>query len=351
MAFIRNAWYAAGWSTEIGSGKMFHRTVLGEQIVFYRKGDGSVAALLDRWPHRFVPLHLGTLRGDEIECGYHGLRFDCSGRCVKNPHGNGRIPDTLHIRGYPVQERHDLIWIWMGELPADPARIPDYGLIDAKSDYQVVTGGYLHISANYLLMGDNLLDLSHLMYLHDGLLGSSDQVDSDQSVREEDGKIICRRWAAKSSVPEIFDLLYRRDGKPVAMWTEIQWQAPSHFWFDGGVHAPESSGREHRGWWYGQHILTPETERTTHYFYAGALPLGTQLTEIEKARYSEMRRFAFVEQDKVMLDAQQAALGDADFWSMKPTLLSVDAAPVRMRRIVEQLLRAEQLESPPPDGT
>ncbi|RDJ99653.1 aromatic ring-hydroxylating dioxygenase subunit alpha [Paraburkholderia lacunae] len=351
MAFIRNAWYAACWSADIRAGEMFHRTLLNEQIVFYRKKDGSVAALLDRCPHRFVPLHLGTLQGDDIECGYHGLRFDCSGRCVKNPHGDGRIPQAIHVRSYPVHERHDLVWVWMGEWPADPARIPDYRLIDAKSDYQVVTGGYLHICANYLLMADNLLDLSHLTYLHDGLLGSRDQVSSNQLVREEDGKIICRRWTPKSSVPKIFDLLYRRDQQPVAMWTEIQWSAPSYFWFDGGVHAPERQERDDHGWWYGQHILTPETDRTTHYFFAAALPLSTQLNESEKARYAEMRRFAFLEQDKVMLDAQQAALGNADFWSMKPTLLSVDAAPVRMRRVVEHLLRTEQTEPQTSDRT
>jgi vanillate O-demethylase monooxygenase subunit len=133
------------------------------------------------------------------------------------------------------------------------------------------------------------------------------------------------------------------------LWTEIQWQAPSYVWFDGGVHAPEAAGREDHGWWYGQHILTPETDRTTHYFYAAALPLGTGLTDTEKARYSEMRRFAFVEQDKVMIDAQQTAIGSADFWSMKPTLLSIDAAPVRMRRVVEQLVRAEKDQVAAPD--
>lgn len=344
MAFIRNAWYAACWSNEVRPGEMFHRTLLNEQIVFYRKQNGTLAALLDRCPHRFVPLHMGVLRGDEIECGYHGLRFDCSGRCVKNPHGNGTIPEAAKVRAYPVHERHDLVWIWMGDEPADIERIPDYSLIDAKSEYQVITGGYLNIGANYLLMADNLLDLSHLMFLHDGLLGNRDQIGAEQTVyEEENNKVVCRRSMSNSEVPALFGLLYGRDQQRVDMWTEMHWMPPSYFWFDGGVCAPRREEREDRGWYYGQHILTPETDGTTHYLFSAAIPPGTQLNEAQAARYAELRRYAFLEQDKPMLDAQQAVIGNTDFWDMKPTLLSVDSAPVRMRRTVGRLLRAEQV--------
>lgn len=341
MAFIRNAWYAACWSNEVSDGDIFHRTLLNEQIVFYRKRDGTLVGLLDRCPHRFVPLHLGKIQGDEIECSYHGLQFDCSGRCVKNPHGDGKIPDALKVRAYPVQERHGLVWIWMGDKPADAACIPDYGRLDSKDRHQMITGGYLHIEASYLLLAENLLDLSHLMFLHEGLLGNRDQANAENVVHEENGRIVCRRWMPHGSVPEIFDLLYRRDQQPVAMWTEFQWMAPGYLWFDGGVHAPELKEREENGWWYGQHLVTPETETSTHYLFAAVLAPGTRT---DMGRFSELRRYAFVEQDKRMLEAQQAGIGIADFWAMKPTLLSVDAAPVRMRRTVERLVRAEQAE-------
>lgn len=235
-----------------------------------------------------------------------------------------------------------MVWIWMGDAPADPARIPDYSVLDAGSGYQVSTGGYIHINANYELMAENLLDLSHITYLHDGLLGSPEQVGADQTLREESRQIVCRRWMPNIGVPGIFDMLYRRDQQPVDMWTEMRWMAPSCFLLDSGVHAPQRGEREDHGWYYGVHILTPETERTTHYHFAAALPAGTRLSESEAARFAELRRYAFQEQDKPILDAQQKALGDADFWAMKPVLLSVDAGPVRMRRAIERLLDAEQ---------
>ncbi|AZE48375.1 Vanillate O-demethylase oxygenase subunit [Pseudomonas chlororaphis] len=344
MNFIRNAWYAACQSQQVRSGEMFHRVLLEEPVVFYRKQDGSLVALRDRCPHRFVPLHLGKLQGDEIECGYHGLRFDCTGSCVSNPHGDNKTQESARVQSYSAHDRYGLVWIWMGDAPADSTRIPHYGLHDADSNYQVVSG-YLHVGANYLLMADNLLDLSHLMYLHDGLLGDRDQAGAKQVVQEdEQGRLVCRRWMPNSKVPAVFDLLYRRDQKLVDMWTEIRWMAPSYFWFDGGVHEPQRGEREDHGWWYGQHLLTPETKSTTHYHFAAALPPGTQLDENDKATFAEMRRFAFAEQDKVMLEAQQAALGDSDFWAMKPALFSVDAAPVRMRRAVERLVNAEIAE-------
>ncbi|WP_434674013.1 Rieske 2Fe-2S domain-containing protein [Pseudomonas sp. R1-15] len=344
MNFIRNAWYAACRSQQVRGGEIFHRILLDEPVVFYRKQDGALAALRDRCPHRFVPLHLGKLQGDEIECGYHGLRFDCAGRCVGNPHGDEKILEVAKVHAYPVQELYGLVWIWMGDAPADLTRIPDYGLHGADSSYQVVSG-YLHVGANYLLMADNLLDLSHLMYLHDGLLGDPEQAGAEQVVEEdEEGRLVCRHWMPNSKVPAVFDLIYRRDQQPVDMWTEIRWMAPSYFWFDGGVRAPRLEEREDHGWWYGQHILTPETGSTTHYHFAAALPSGTRLNEVDETKFAEMRRFAFAEQDKVMLEAQQAALGDSEFWAMKPSLFSVDAAPARMRRAVERLIREEQAQ-------
>ncbi|MDF3833203.1 aromatic ring-hydroxylating dioxygenase subunit alpha [Cupriavidus basilensis] len=346
MTYLKNAWYVACLTHQVRAGEMFHRTLLDEAVVFYRKQDGSPVALQDRCPHRFVPLHLGTIRGDQIECGYHGLRFDCSGACVKNPHGDGKIPAAAKVRAYPVEERHGMLWIWMGDAPADLALLPDYSVLDPSSGYLVSTGGYIHIKANYELMAENLLDLSHITYLHDGLLGSPEQVGADQVLTEDEGHIVCRRWMPGISVPGVFDMLYRRDQGLVDMWTEMRWMPPSCFLLDSGVHAVGAT-REDHGWYYGVHILTPETRYTTHYHFAAALPAGTRLTDAEAAKFAEMRRFAFEEQDKPILDAQQAALGETDFWAMKPVLLTIDAGPVRMRRAIERLIAAERQTAQP----
>jgi len=92
MPFLRNAWYVATWSRELSDQAALQRTLLGESIALFRDSQGQPVALANQCPHRFAPFSGGKIRGDAIECPYHGLRFDRSGRCVHNPHGDGRIP-------------------------------------------------------------------------------------------------------------------------------------------------------------------------------------------------------------------------------------------------------------------
>jgi len=341
MAFIKNAWYVACWSKEVKQGEMFSRRLLNELVVFYRKSDGSAVALQDRCPHRFIPLHLGKLVGDSIECAYHGLTFDCSGKCEKNPHGDGKIPAAAKVRSYPVAEIHGMLWIWMGTKEADPSTIPNYDVLESETGF-ATSRGYLNMKANYELMGENLLDLSHITYLHAGYLGSPEQAGADQVLKEDGEKIICNRWMPNISVPSIFDMVYRRDGKPVDMWTNMTWTPPSCFLLDTGVH--EVGGqREDHGWYYGVHILTPETDKTTHYHFAAVMPPGTNMSPDEAAQFSALRKHAFEMQDKPIIDAQQEAIGDNDFWDMKPVLLTVDVGPIRMRRSIARMAKEDAL--------
>jgi phenylpropionate dioxygenase-like ring-hydroxylating dioxygenase large terminal subunit len=347
MTYLRNTWYVACWSDDVRQGAMFHRMLLEEEVLFYRDSAGKPVALRDRCPHRFIPLHLGKLRGDVVECCYHGLQFDCTGKCVKNPHGDGKIPAAAKVRSYPVVDRHTILWIWMGEPEAaDPSLIPDYSVLDPDSGFKTSRGN-IHINANYELMGENLLDLSHVAYLHEGLLGSPQMVATQPVVREEGAQLHVDRWMPNVDVPSVFDMLFRQDSKPVDAWQNMRWNPPGCFLLDAGVHAPGES-RDRGAWYYGVHILTPETSRTTHYHFAAARPPGNELDPESNAKLAELRRIAFEDQDKPIIDAQQAALGDADFWSMKPVLLSIDAGPVRMRRILERLIKAQETEAAAP---
>ncbi|TFL13051.1 aromatic ring-hydroxylating dioxygenase subunit alpha [Pusillimonas caeni] len=340
MSFIRNAWYVACWSSDVKLGELFHRQILDEAVVFYRTQEGETVALQDRCPHRFIPLHMGKLVDGRIQCAYHGLEFDCTGRCVNNPHGDGRIPSAARVKSFPTVERHTFVWIWLGDGKPDISAIPDYGVLDSQAGYKT-SGGYLHMNANYQLMADNLMDLSHITYVHDGYLGSPEQAGAAEVVESSERAVQANRWMPNISVPGIFDLLYRQDGQAVDMWTNMKWTAPSCFLLDTGVHRVGGQ-KEERGWYYGVHILTPETEHSTHYYFAVAMPVATALGPDEDRRYQALRRFAFEEQDKPILEAQQAALTGADFWEMKPVLLSVDAGSVRMRRIIEHMLEEER---------
>src|SRR6267378_3377828 len=150
--FLRNCWYVAGWSHDFAGGALVCRTVLGEPIVLYRKGDGGVAALEDRCCHRLAPLSRGRKEGDDLRCMYHGLKFAPSGKCVELP-SQDIIPATARVRAYPVVERDRWIWVWMGDpAAADRALVP-CALNHNAPDWLMLTGE-LAYEANYELIND-----------------------------------------------------------------------------------------------------------------------------------------------------------------------------------------------------
>lgn len=121
MSFLRNIWYAAGWSDEIAADALLARTIADIPILFYRSSSGATVALLDRCPHSFAPLSMGQRDGNLIRCGYHGLMFAPDGRCAHNPHGP--VLSALHVPAFATYERHSLVWIWLGK--------PELAMVDA----------------------------------------------------------------------------------------------------------------------------------------------------------------------------------------------------------------------------
>ena len=164
--FPKNAWYMAGWSEDLAPG-LFARRLFGERIVVWRKADSSLAALEDRCPHRFAPLSMGTRDADRLVCGYHGLAFDGQGACVHNPFSE-RIPAATKVRNWRAEERDGIVWIWGGNpAEADPATIPDFACVADAPGRKVLRGVTL-IAAPYEFCADNLMDLSHIEFVHKG---------------------------------------------------------------------------------------------------------------------------------------------------------------------------------------
>ena len=157
--FMRNCWYVGAWDHELEDGPL-GRILLGEPVVFYRKADGTPVALEDRCCHRHAPLSKGVLVGDNIQCPYHGLTYDRTGRCVEIP-GQERIAGTARVRAYPIVERQQFVWIWMGDPKrADVAAILDYPYHDQPERWPHRRAMF-PIEANYMMIIDNLMDLSH----------------------------------------------------------------------------------------------------------------------------------------------------------------------------------------------
>lgn len=344
MPYLKNTWYPAGWDTDVPSGKPFSRVLLGQRIVMYRDSIGVAYALADRCPHRFVPLSLGVVDGDKLRCAYHGLEFDCSGACTRNPHGNGMIPKAAKVQAYPLVERHSMLWIWMGDPAlADATSIPDFS---ASMDpvKRFVGKDYLLARAHYQLETDNIMDLSHIEFLHPGSLGSDAVRAAHAEVVQDGDTIHSRRLTHAERLPEALANGY---GLPteqlVDRWLDVRWNAPASMELWVGV-APTGSDDPRK---VGKripfvHLFTPETETTTHYWFSTSYPrrMG-QEGESRTAADMKFLRAPFEHEDLPMLEAQQESMGNADFWSLKPVLLSGDAAAVRARRVLDAMIERE----------
>jgi phenylpropionate dioxygenase-like ring-hydroxylating dioxygenase large terminal subunit len=346
--FLRSAWYVAMWGDDLELGQVVPRTICGEPIALFRQHDGTVAAITDQCAHRFAPLSAGKVCGDKLECPYHGLQFDATGQCVVNPHGSGRITPALHLRSYPVVERHTLLWVWMGDDEADADLIPDFSHLDEDAPGIFSHRDWMVIDVDYRLMADNLLDLSHVNFLHQGLLGHEGMVDADVDIREEvetNGRttLYVTRTSNAVAPPHLFDLMFRRDGAPVDTWAEMRWSAPGCLRNHAGV--TSVGGRREDGLIViGSHLLTPIDERRMMYHIC-AVQLGA-VPPVEDDEVSEtlsrLRRFAFEEQDLPMVEAQQRAYdraGGPD--ALKPVMLSIDSGPLRARRLLADLITSE----------
>lgn len=344
MSFIRNQWYGAIWSQDLGD-KPVARRILDKPIVLFRTGDGTVAALDDVCPHRFVPLSLGkVVRGNHIQCAYHGLEFDSSGACTHNPHTNGRIPPAARTTGYRAADRHGMIWVWLGEEEADPALIPDFSVLDHADPGLMSTREWLEIDANYTLMVDNLLDLSHACILHEGILGNDEMANASITVEEVEGDLMVRRLMTDVPPPRLLDLMYRADGQRIDSWADIRLMGVSSLLNHIGATEP-GRGRSGGTGMYGAHILTPIDGKRTLYHFCSVRINPVERSEADnlaiRKQMIALRNMAFSEQDAVVMKAQQVALDDPAIDTSRPAMFDVDIGSTRYAQRIRALLKAE----------
>lgn len=337
MAFLLNAWYVAAWADELGS-SMLAKQLLGKPVVMYRRSDGVAVALEDRCPHRFAPLHLGRLVDDQIECAYHGLRFDCGGACTLNPHGNGNIPPRALVRSYPLVERYNLLWIWMGDAgKADAATIPEFEFL-SDPDFQNVKG-YTLAEGHYELMTDNIMDLGHIEFLHPGLLGSDAVRRAQTEIVQEGNTVHSNRLTSNEVLPPVLQKWYEAGDRRVQRWLDVRWDPAGVMKLTVGV-LPEGEPRENAHESQGCHLMTPATETTTHYYWAQGRNWGERDPAMDALRLDSLRK-AFDTQDKPMIEAVQRNMGTTDLDALRPVMLATDGGPVRARRVLKQLIADE----------
>ncbi|WP_394781097.1 Rieske 2Fe-2S domain-containing protein [Undibacterium sp.] len=341
--FPLDQWYVAGFSWELKE-QPIARTFLNQPVVLFRTGDGEAGALEDRCCHRSLPLSCGMVEGQGLRCGYHGLLYDTSGACIEIP-GQGKIPSKARVRAYTLVEKNHILWIWMpkqqGGAPThEPPEYPHHE--DPKYKFG---GGVYHYDAPYQLIHDNLLDLSHVGYVHAKTIGGNakQHMTAEMKVSGDDSTVSVVRLMPGTPPPPSYTAAWPFK-ESCDRWQEIEFH-PSHLriWTGaiepgGGLPVledPQRGGLHLRGF----HGITPETETTSHYFWSMASNKHPDMPETI-ATVLQQIEYTF-DEDRVIIKAQYENMqrfGDRASWLD----IHVDAGANRARRIIAGLLEDKQ---------
>ncbi|MEX2454084.1 MAG: aromatic ring-hydroxylating dioxygenase subunit alpha [Rhodospirillaceae bacterium] len=338
MTFVRNAWYVACWETDLADAPRAE-TVLGDEIVLWRGADGRPRAAEDMCPHRFLPLSMGRIAGNDLQCGYHGLTFDGAGACIAAP-TQSAPPAGCRIRTYPLHENMGLVWIWMGDPaladPADVYDLPQY----REPGWGVGFGDALDVEANYLLLCDNLCDPTHVNYVHPSTLGNPDGINAPVTFEDRPWGVLTERLTPDSA-PTGFIRAFGNHAGRVDMWQRYLMYTPSVSIIDFGGAAAGTGGfdggGEGRIQVFSCHFMTPVTETRTIDRWLHVRNFAADDPRAGKGIGAQFR-IAFAE-DKEVLQAVQAKEGRHP--GRAKAGLDLDASAGLFRLKIGRLLRAE----------
>lgn len=336
--YLRNVWYVAAATHEV-TRTLNSITILGEKIAFYRTANDEPVALEDACPHRKLPLSMGRLKGDTLECGYHGMQFDRSGACSWAP-GQARVPSGAHVKSYPVVERYGLIWIWMGEPSL--ANADAIFKVERYDDpaWGVSRGDPIDIACNYLLITDNLLDPSHVAWVHQTSFAAKGTEDTPLNVTVADDGVTVSRWMLDQEVAPLYKPLVPFEGRCDRL-QHYEVRFPSHanivaYFTPAGKGGADKPVPDDAFFMYSYNFMTPVDENNTRYFYLQVRNVHPQSAEISKM-VADGVRAAFME-DKAVLEACHQGLKNP---RVRPLDLAIDAGPLRFRRQLDKLMERE----------
>ncbi len=339
--FPKNTWYVAATPDEIDA-KPLGRKICGESIVFYRAEDGKAVGLEDFCPHRGAQLSLGTICEGKLVCGYHGLVMGCDGKTVSMP--GQRVGGFPKIRAFPVVERYGFIWVWPGDAAlADPALI--HHLEWAENPEWAYGGGMYHIQADYRLMIDNLMDLTHETYVHATSIGQKEIDEAPVTTKTEGEQVVTSRFMDNVMAPPFWRANLRGnnlpDDQPVDRWQVCRFTPPSHVMIEVGVALAGKGGydapKEQKVYSIVVDFITPETE-TSHWYFWG---MARNFNVKDKALTAQIRegQAKVFSEDTAVLEAQQANL--LKHPARRLLMLNIDAGGVQSRRLLDKMLKAE----------
>jgi vanillate O-demethylase monooxygenase subunit len=341
QSFPRNQWYIGAFSHEVSRTPM-ERTLLDEPVVFYRTESGAPVATAGRCPHRRFPMVRASVVGDSLQCGYHGWTFDCSGACTRIPSQESYVPSGFRLRTYPVVEKWQWLWIWMGDpARADAALIPDHGELHLENtDWEASVGGLEPLAGRYQLMCENVLDLTHVTFVHAATIGTAGIAAAPIEVADRGRYLHSQRTVAEPHPTAFHTRVLGLTGEVERVLSTDFY--PPAFLSSGSAFYKAGESAKPDGHEFGQfrvfHIATPETANTSHYFWAFTRSFGqgdAELTEQLRAGW----RLGVLED----VDAIEANERMIDRGPLQNDLSAqADAGPLRGRKMVESMILAER---------
>ena len=339
---VNNAWYLAAWASEVSTAPLARR-ICNRPVVLFRMADGQAVALLDSCAHRGAPLSLGTVVPQGIRCNYHGVVFGPSGRCAAIPN-QSMIPEAACVTAFPLVEKDQMLWIWIGDpARADASLIVDYPFHgDPRWPCrQTMTP----VASHFLLIADNLLDATHLAYVHGATVGGADpnvHMTAESSLQPTANGHRYQRLMRNAPAPPAYSACVRFTGH-IDRWQDFEFIAPSTvLQYSGGV--PTGASRETAGAPRFDmrifHSATPATDNSCYYFYSVANGHHTDDPAATDLIYAQVA--AAIVEDKLFIEAQHARvaeLGEARLFDN-----AADAARILARLAVDRYARRHNPE-------
>jgi vanillate O-demethylase monooxygenase subunit len=342
MNYVRNTWYVAGWAQDFTSERPLGISLLGEPVVIWRGADNVLTALEDRCVHRLAPLSLGRCEGAKLRCMYHGLLYDRSGAVTEIP-GQDLIPPGAKVRSYPVCERHSWVWVWLGDPAAcDAALIPP--AVGYDNPNYILGHGQIDYAAEARLINDNLLDFSHLSYVHINSFGANEEwARLRPQITPLANGVRVERWLEDTSGSTRLSFT-----QPGERYSRYDFLLPGILLMTGGVFplgtrarlggaAPDLELAQGAVTFTSQ-AVTPLTEKTSRYFFSwgphrkhGDAALRDTLMGVAHKAFAE---------DRTMIEAQQRIIDMTPAARIMPT--SADRAITLFNQIVAKRLREER---------
>lgn len=353
---IRNAWYVAGFSHEFQTGVLQAHTVVNRPLVMWRTNDGGITAFDARCSHKRFPLWDGKLLdGDILECAYHGFCYDSKGECVSIPaQATGGTPGKASKTLAPVVEQDGVVWVW----PGDPDRCTDRAVPSAPEigtdAWDTRTSEPMPVPANYRLLIENLLDITHFYPLHDGNIGditnSYIPVELERKVVGGNPSVMTTRQASDYQLPPMMSDWF---GLDIADRIHThQMIGPSLTRVELRLAPPGQLGTDQERGYVIYHTHTPVDGSNHIWRWAMNCRAGSRYAADRSKSMVDRVIEGFpgvVEQDRWALEKQQEMFDRYEDDGYKEVHIKTDGAVVMLRRELAELA-AEEAAGVPVNG-